>query len=156
MEFIFGWSSCTEGAGSGMILTGPTREVTYTLRFDFQASNESGYEALVIGLHLAIKMGCKHIHAFIDSMVISNQANWLYEIQGKNLVQYEEKVKALTKKFTSFRLDHVPRSKNKRADVLSKLESSTLPHLTKKVLVEIVQTKEIDKKTSNVSNNIHE
>lgn len=33
-------SSCIEGAGSGLVLTTPTgKEVTYALRFDFQASN---------------------------------------------------------------------------------------------------------------------
>lgn len=37
----------------------------------------STYEALVGGLQLAIKMGCEHIHAFIDSMVVVDQTNGL-------------------------------------------------------------------------------
>lgn len=74
----------------------------------------------------------------------ANQINGLYRIRGKNLAQYADKVKELTKQFVNFKLKHIPRSKNKREGALSKLASSTFPHLTKKVLVEIMQVKEID------------
>ena len=77
-------------------------------------------------------------------MVVVNQTNGLYEIREKNLTQYAEKVKALTKQFRSFNLEHVPRLKNKRADTLGKLASSTFRHLSKKVLVEIVKAKVIE------------
>lgn len=38
----------------------------------------------------------------------------------------------------------MPRSKNKRADALSKLASSTFYYLTKKILVEILHVRAID------------
>lgn len=68
--------------GVSLLLTSPTgEEVTYTLRFDFQASNnESEYEEIITGLQFPINMGCEHIHASIDSMVVTNQTNGLYEI----------------------------------------------------------------------------
>lgn len=96
--------------------------MTYILRFGFSAShNESKYEALIVRLQLVIKMSCEHIHAFIDSMVVTNQTNELYEIRGKILAQHAEKVKTLTKQFGILKLEHVPRSKNKRSDALRKL-----------------------------------
>lgn len=125
----------------------PREEMTYTLRFDLQFSNnKSEYEALIAGLQLTIKMGCEHSHGSIDLMVIANQKNALYEIRGRKLAQYADKAKTLVKTFESFRLEHVSISKNKRVDVLSKLASSTFLHITKKILVEIGQVKEIDKK----------
>ncbi|CAH1432524.1 unnamed protein product [Lactuca virosa] len=127
-------SSCVEGAGAVLILTSPTGEyITYALRFDFIASNnELEYEALITGLPLAIKMGCEHIHTFIDSMIVANQTNGLYEVMGRNLMQYANNVKILTKQSKTFKLQHVPRSKNKHVDALSMLASSTFSHLAKK------------------------
>ncbi|XP_023754305.1 uncharacterized protein LOC111902726 [Lactuca sativa] len=58
----------------------------------------------------------------------------------------EEMTYALILDFQSFRLEHVSRSKNKCADALRKLASSTFPHPTKKILVEIVHVKAIDEK----------
>lgn len=50
-------------------------------------------------------------------------------------------MKALTKHFKRFSLEHVSRSEKKCVDALSKLTSSIFPHLTKNIFVEIVQTK---------------
>ncbi|GKG03523.1 reverse transcriptase domain-containing protein, partial [Tanacetum coccineum] len=48
-------SSCIDGSGAGLILTNPEgTEFTYTLRFQFTASNnEAEYEALIAGLWIA-------------------------------------------------------------------------------------------------------
>ena len=92
-------SSCMEGAGAELILTSPIgEEVTYKLRLNFTTSNnESEYEVLIAKLQLPIKMRYEHNHGFIDSMVLTNQTNGLYEIHGKNIAQYLEKVKAIKK-----------------------------------------------------------
>lgn len=58
-------------------------------------------------------------------------------------MQYATKVKLLTKKLKTFKLYHILQSKNKRADVLSKLASSEFPNLAKQVLVE--KAKKINK-----------
>lgn len=122
-------------------------EITYALRFSFEASNnELEYETLITGFQLAIKIGCEHIHTSIALMVVANQKNGLYEIRGRNLAQYADKVKALTNHFKSFMLEHMPRSRNKREYVLNKLASSTFPNLAKSMLVEIVQVKAIEAK----------
>nr|GFB57910.1 hypothetical protein [Tanacetum cinerariifolium] len=54
-------SSCVDGSGAGLILTNPDGiEFTYTLRFQFVASNnEAEYEALIVGLRIATQMGVK-------------------------------------------------------------------------------------------------
>ncbi|GJY71068.1 hypothetical protein Tco_0474771 [Tanacetum coccineum] len=45
--------------------------------------------------------------------------------------------------FASFSISQVPRSKNKKADALSKIASTSFVHLSKQVLVEILKEKSI-------------
>lgn len=52
--------------------------------------------------------------------------------------RYLAKVQTIKENFESFLITQIPRSKNKRADALSKLALSSFAHLTKKVLVEVV------------------
>ena len=60
--------------------------------------------------------------------------------------RYLFKVQELQKHFQKFAITQIPRSKNRRADALSKLASSSFAHLTKNVLVEIVPCRSIDVK----------
>nr|GEV25014.1 reverse transcriptase domain-containing protein [Tanacetum cinerariifolium] len=68
-------SSCVDGSGAGLILTNPDGvEFTYSLRFQFAASNnEAEYEALIAGLRIATQMGVKNIQANVDSKLVANQ-----------------------------------------------------------------------------------
>nr|GEZ91790.1 reverse transcriptase domain-containing protein [Tanacetum cinerariifolium] len=109
--------SCVDGSGARLILTNPDRvEFTYALRFQFAASNnEAEYEALIAGLRIATQMGVKNIQANVDSKLVANQ------VLGAQ----------------------VPRSRNKKADALSKIASTSFAHLSKQVLVEVLETKSI-------------
>nr|GEW10152.1 reverse transcriptase domain-containing protein [Tanacetum cinerariifolium] len=62
-------SSCVDGSGAGLILANPKGvEFTYTLRFQFAASNnEAEYEALIAGLRIATQMGVKNVQVNVDS-----------------------------------------------------------------------------------------
>ncbi|GKA34315.1 reverse transcriptase domain-containing protein [Tanacetum coccineum] len=116
-------SSCIDGSGAGLILTIPERtEFTYALRFQFTASNnEAEYEALIVGLRT-------------------------YVAKEENMIKYLEKVKTLVNDFANFSINRVPRSKNKKADALSKIASTSFAHLSKQVLVEVLQEKSIQEK----------
>nr|GEV27921.1 reverse transcriptase domain-containing protein [Tanacetum cinerariifolium] len=48
--------------------------------------------------------------------------------------------------FTTFSISQVPRSKNKKADALSKITSTSFAHLSKQVLVEVLENKFIKEK----------
>nr|GEU41622.1 reverse transcriptase domain-containing protein [Tanacetum cinerariifolium] len=48
--------------------------------------------------------------------------------------------------FTTFSISQVPRSKNKKADALSKIASTSFAHLSKQVLVEVLENKSIKEK----------
>nr|GEV87563.1 hypothetical protein [Tanacetum cinerariifolium] len=112
-------SSCVDGSGAGLILTSLKRtKFTYALRFQFAASNnEAEYEALIAGLRIVAQMGVQNVY-----------------------------VKILISGFTNFSINQVPRSKNKKADALSKIASTSFAHLSKHVLVEILKEKSIQEK----------
>ncbi|XP_071917241.1 uncharacterized protein [Coffea arabica] len=142
--FVDGASS-KEGSGAGLLLTSPTgEELTYALRFDFPASNnEAEYETLLTGLRIAHQMGITAIRVQSDSQLVVYQVRGEYEANEDVMKKYLAKVHEAIKLFDIFEIERVPRSQNKRADALSKLESSSFAHLSKKVLVEVVKQKSI-------------
>ncbi|GJZ44290.1 reverse transcriptase domain-containing protein [Tanacetum coccineum] len=141
-------SSCTDGSGVGLILTSPEgTEFTYALRFQFTASNnEAEYEALIAGLRIATPIWVRHIQANVDSKLVANQVLRAYVAKEKNMVKYLEKTNSLVSGFDSFSISHVSRSKNKKVDALSKIASTSFAHLSKQVLVEILNEKSINGK----------
>ncbi|GJX31534.1 reverse transcriptase domain-containing protein [Tanacetum coccineum] len=140
-------SSYTDGSGAGLILTNPERiEFTYALRFKFDATNnEAEYEALISGLRIAEQMGVKNLQENVDSRLVSNQVNGTYVAKEADMIQYLEKVRTLASSFKVFSIKQVPRSKNKKADALSKIASISFAHLSKQVLVEELKEKSISK-----------
>ncbi|XP_071694686.1 uncharacterized protein [Rutidosis leptorrhynchoides] len=59
-----------------------------------------------------------------------------------------ELVHELANEFDVFRLTHVPRVQNKKADALSKLAALVFDHLHKNVWVEVLTEKSIDEKVN--------
>ncbi|GKC66556.1 reverse transcriptase domain-containing protein [Tanacetum coccineum] len=141
-------SSCIDGSGAGLILTSPEgAEFTYALRFQFTASNnEAEYEALLAGLRIAAQMGVRNIRVSVDSKLVANQVLGTYIAKEENMIKYLEKVKSLVSSFASFSISQVPRSHNKKADALSKIASTSFAHLSKQVLVEVLQEKSIQER----------
>nr|GEV17661.1 reverse transcriptase domain-containing protein [Tanacetum cinerariifolium] len=141
-------SSCVDGSGAGLILTSPEgTKFTYALRFQFAASNnEAEYEALIAGLRIAAQMGVQNVHVSVDCKLVANQVLGAYVTKEENMIKYLEKVKSLVIAFTNFSINQVPRSKNKKADALSKIASTSFALLSKQVLVEILKEKSIQEK----------
>ncbi|GJW39358.1 reverse transcriptase domain-containing protein [Tanacetum coccineum] len=142
------WMLFTDGSGAGLILTNPEgTEYTYAMRFRFEATNnEAEYEALIAGPRIAEKIGIKNLQANVDSKLVANQVNDSYIAKESGMVQYLNKVKTLAKSFKEFSIKQIPRSKNKKADALSKIASTSFAHLNKQVLVEELKVKSINEK----------
>ncbi|GJU32727.1 reverse transcriptase domain-containing protein [Tanacetum coccineum] len=119
-------------------------EFTYAPRFQFTASNnEAEYEALIAGLRIAAQMGVRNVHISVDSKLVANQVLGTYVVKEENMVKYLKKAKRLISGFGNFSISQVPRSKNKKADALSKIASTSFAHLSRQVLVEILKEKSI-------------
>nr|GFA29153.1 reverse transcriptase domain-containing protein [Tanacetum cinerariifolium] len=82
----------------------------------------------------------------VDSKLVANQVLGTYVEKENNMIKYLEIVKGLTSEFTTFSINQVPRSKNKQADALSKIASTSFAYLSKQVLVEVLENKSIREK----------
>ncbi|GJT68197.1 reverse transcriptase domain-containing protein [Tanacetum coccineum] len=139
-------SSCVDGFGAGLILTSPEgTKFTYALRFRFDATNnEAEDEALIVGLRIAEQMSVKILQTNVDSRLVANQVNESYVAKKPGMMQYLEKVKALSSNFKKFSIKQVPRSEKKKSDALRKIAPTSFAHLTKQVLVEELNEKSIN------------
>ncbi|XP_065049163.1 uncharacterized protein LOC135679386 [Musa acuminata AAA Group] len=118
-------SASSKGAGVGLVLLAPDdRSFERSLRFGFKATNnEAEYEALLVGLRLALEMQVAAIHVLTDSQLVVEQLSGGYEARDPTMAKYLARVRDLTAKFPYFTLSNVPREENERADVLAKLVS---------------------------------
>ncbi|GJZ85540.1 reverse transcriptase domain-containing protein [Tanacetum coccineum] len=139
-------ASNEHGSGAGLILIDPEGvEYSYTLQLNFTNSNNGAeYEALLAGLRIATKMKIEKMHAFVDSKLVVNQVEGSYEAKGKNTNKYKEKVLEIIRSFSNFRISHIPREENRKAEALSKLAAVQCEGLTKGVLIEELNEQSVD------------
>ncbi|XP_075649906.1 uncharacterized protein LOC142620423 [Castanea sativa] len=85
---------------------------------DFQ-TRMSEYQALIIGLQMAIEIGISHLEVFGDSKLIINQTLEQYDVKKEDLVPYCKYAKKLLTNFEAITLEHILRKENGRADALA-------------------------------------
>ncbi|XP_072074369.1 uncharacterized protein [Arachis hypogaea] len=112
--------------GAGIILESPAGVIyEQSIKFEFPVSNnQAEYEALLGGLILAREVGASRLEVCSDSQVVTSQVNRTYQARDSLLQKYLEKVKELSKQFEEVTIQHVPRERNTRVDLLSKLAST--------------------------------
>ncbi|GKC57924.1 reverse transcriptase domain-containing protein, partial [Tanacetum coccineum] len=139
-------ASNNEGSRAGFILVAPDDvEYSYALCLNFSNSNnDAEYEALLARLRRAKEMQVRDIHAFVDSKIVASQVEGSYEAKGERMIKYREKILELAGAFNRFRITHIPRAKNRKADALSKLVAFQFDHLSKEVLVEVLNERSIE------------
>ncbi|GJY23089.1 reverse transcriptase domain-containing protein, partial [Tanacetum coccineum] len=135
-----------KGSGAGLVLIGPSGiKYTYALRLTFPSTNnEAEYEALLAGLRIARQMNISNIEVKVDSKLVASQINESYEASKDNMIKYLAKAKEYASGFKSFSIENIPRNMNQKADVLSKLASVAFNHLTKEVLVEVLNERSME------------
>ncbi|GJY81003.1 reverse transcriptase domain-containing protein [Tanacetum coccineum] len=104
------------------------------------------YEALIAGLRIAAQMGMRNVQVSVDSKLVANQVLGTYVAKEENMIKYLEKVKSLVSGFDKFSISQVPRGKNKIADALTKIVSTSFAHLSKQVLVKVLKETSIHEK----------
>ncbi|XP_016205924.1 uncharacterized protein LOC107646237 [Arachis ipaensis] len=112
--------------GAGIILKSPAGVIyEQSIKFEFPVSNnQAEYKDLLGGLILAREVGATRLEVCSDSQVVTSQVNGTYQARDSLLQKYLEKVKELSKQFEEVTIQHVPRERNTRADLLSKLVST--------------------------------
>jgi ribonuclease HI/transposase InsO family protein len=118
-------------AGAGVVFLTPNKGVIYhslSLLKDECSNNEAEYEALIIGLSIALEMKILFIYVFGDSQLVVRQLNGIYEVRKTELIPYYQKAKELISQFAFIKLVHIPRSCNSQANALAQLAAAiTLP-----------------------------
>ncbi|XP_072056313.1 uncharacterized protein [Arachis hypogaea] len=141
---IDGSSNVTSG-GAGVILENQNGVIIeQSVQYEFPVSNnQAEYEALLAGLALAKDVGAKVLEVSTDSQVVSSQINGDYQTRDSLLQQYLAKVNELKEGFNHITIRHVPRERNTRADLLSKLASTKPGHGNKSRIQEVVKSPSI-------------
>ncbi|XP_071740228.1 uncharacterized protein [Rutidosis leptorrhynchoides] len=142
-------ASREEGADIGLLLVSPNEEeITFAIRQKLAASNnEAEYKALLAGLRLAKSIDVQQLTAYVNSQLVASQLNGSFEARDISMQNYLELAKALVIKFVAFKIKQIPHNHNKKAYALSKLASHLYGHITKKVMVEVLERKSTDENT---------
>ncbi len=108
-------------AGAGItLLDGDNREIAARSAYLGQCTNNvAEYQALILGLQTARECGCCKLAIFMDSQLIVRQLTGQYKVKNAALKPLFAKARELLKQFDSWRITHVPREQNKRADQLA-------------------------------------
>ena len=129
------------GAGAGVVFITSAGVVFITsqeeiLPFSFTlkqccSNNVAEYQALILGLEMAVDMKQLYLQVFGDSQLVINQLLGSYEVKKPELRPYHDYAQKLIRWLGDVTLQHVRRTENKKADALATLASTlTLPDQT--------------------------
>jgi len=83
-------------------------------------NNVAEYSALVRGLREASSLGLKRIEIFLDSELLVKQIKGIYKIKSAKLSPLWAEAQKILKLFDSYKITHIQRKLNKKADNLAK------------------------------------
>lgn len=108
-------------AGAGAVLYDATGEeiATVVQYLGETTNNQAEYQALLLGLDKAIELKIESIEIKMDSELIVRQIQGLYKVKHEGLRPLYLAVMEKLKQFKAFKISHVRRELNKRADELS-------------------------------------
>lgn len=79
-------------------------------------NNIAEYHGVRLGLEKALDMGVRTVDFRIDSLLVVNQMNGIYQIKNRELWPIHERIKELVGKFDKITFSHVKREFNQLAD----------------------------------------
>jgi len=147
-------SSNPKGVGAGIVLEGPNDIlIEKSLHFAFKTSNnQAEYEAILAGLSLAREVGVKTLTCKTDSKLTVGHLNDEFQIKDPILLQYYHLVRAVIQfAFERVCIEHIPRTDNIRADILSKLASTKLKSRHRSLLQQTLSTPSITHTCQNLT-----
>ena len=109
--------------GIDLLLKSPSEDkIEQAIRLGFNASNnESEYEAILAMLELAATLSTSKLLVQSDSQLVVGQVNEEFKSRDPRMVKYVSRVK---QRF--WKLEHIPRDSNEKADALASVAASLL------------------------------
>ena len=126
-SMYFDGSSTFQGGRIEVVLRSPGEEHTFAYKLHFPCSNnEAGFEALLIGLKAARRLGIKRLKVFGDSKLVIKQDEGTYGVKNPSLVAYRVVVQRIMEHFIFIEYKVVNRGENKLADSLATLATKSV------------------------------
>ncbi|XP_074297737.1 uncharacterized protein LOC141628499 [Silene latifolia] len=125
-QMYFDGAERRDGAGTGVVilsLEGYVFPCSFVL-IELCSKNVSEYEALNLGLQIAIEIGIKDLDIYGDSLLVVNQVLDEFEVKKDNLIPYHQYAVQLLNKLDCVHIGHVSRSAIKLADALANLATT--------------------------------
>jgi probable phosphoglycerate mutase len=84
-----------------------------------RTNNVAEYSGLLAALEKALDLGGGNLRVMSDSELLVRQMNGQYKVKSPDLRPLYEEARRLSRKFASFRIEHVRREQNRAADKLA-------------------------------------
>ncbi len=97
----------------------PVHEAGYYL--GRMTNNVAEYKALVLALQHAVRLGVQDAQVFTDSQLMARQLTGEYRVKSPLLKPFHEQAQALLGQVPAWRIHHIPREQNRRADQLANM-----------------------------------
>jgi len=105
-------------AGIGAVINFEGKEYLFKKYIGEATNNQAEYQAVIMGLEEAKKLGAEKIDVFLDSELVQQQLSGYYKVKNRDLGSLFVKVWNLQQGFKKVKYTHVCRSDNKLADKL--------------------------------------
>ncbi|KAL0325004.1 UNVERIFIED_CONTAM: hypothetical protein Sradi_5069700 [Sesamum radiatum] len=140
-KIYFDGVSHKEGAGAGVVFVTSEGEIlSYSFTMTQNCSNNiEEYQALILGLEIAVDAKQLPLKVYGDSQPVVNQLLGLYEVKKPELLPYHNYAKRLLGWLGDVELEHLLRKDNKQGDALAKL-ASTLSMTDKEARIPICKS----------------
>jgi len=110
------------------------------------------HKAILTGLSLAREVGVKKLTCKIDSKLTVSHLNDEFQIKDPILLQYYHLVRAVIQSaFEQVHVEHIPRTDDVRADILSKWASTKLKNRHRSLLQQTLSTPSITHTCQNLT-----
>ncbi|GJZ18881.1 reverse transcriptase domain-containing protein [Tanacetum coccineum] len=122
---------------------------SYVIRLKFNASDHAiDCEALLAGLAASIRKGMKDLHVFMDSPKLVAQTERNHTPTMEQERKYKKEIMDATASFHRFRITHLPKILNSKAEVLTGLATIKLEFLNQELSVGIITRLSVEETSS--------
>jgi ribonuclease H / adenosylcobalamin/alpha-ribazole phosphatase len=108
-------------AGYGVVVASPRGEVLDELAegIGWATNNVAEYKGVIAGLARARALGARRVRVRADSLLVVNQQKGLWKVKNAGLRPLWAEAARLARGFERVTWEHVPRERNRRADLLA-------------------------------------
>ncbi|XP_057845361.2 uncharacterized protein LOC131054782 [Cryptomeria japonica] len=126
----FDGSCLASGSGVGVVLIPPSgKPIPFSFKLQFMNTNNiAKYEALLLGLSQAKKLGIRLLRVKGDVELIVKQVKGLFSVKNERLRHYRNRVWDEIEGFDVFFIEAIHRERNSKVDSLVVSASLLVPH----------------------------